>query len=138
MSHSCTPNIQKFKPRMYSYSYVSPGEETYRSLGFTTKTHLLVRCDKARVRTYDGEEMPFPDPWGMSGGGVWRLTDLTRLTRDTFRPSIVAIAIEYHKSHQVLVGTKIAFVLEAVRKKYPELDKYVPRCAILKLNVRPE
>jgi hypothetical protein len=132
---SVIPDVRKFKPKMYSYSSNSPSEALYALLGFSTLTHVLVNFDKERVKAYDGQILTFPDPWGMSGGGVWRLADLSKLSSRSFEPALVGIAIEYHKDQKILAATKIAFVLESVRKQWPELSDRIPRCEILKINV---
>lgn len=76
----------------------------------------------------------FPDPWGMSGGAVFRLADLTALNTSSFTPKLVGIAMEYHTNPKVLVSVNIAFVIEALRSKFPNPDSLLPRSHTLKIN----
>ena len=129
------PTTREFKPKMYSYTSNPSEDAVYASLGFSKQTHLLVHFSRKKVIAHTEELFTFPEPWGMSGGGVWRLANLSKLNSQSFVPALVGIAIEYHEKYEALAAVKIAFVLEALRKHYPDVRHDIPQCDILHMSI---
>jgi hypothetical protein len=68
--------------------------------------HFALGVPRRQLRTVAGDRFRLPVPHGMSGGGVWRIDiDLPRQLATT--PLLVGIAIEYHKSKELFVATRI-------------------------------
>ncbi len=47
-----------------------------------------------------------PPPYGMSGGGVWRV-EIDTVERLVNRPSLVGIGVEYHRAQKTFVATHV-------------------------------
>lgn len=75
--------------------------------------HFALSFKGARVRKPDGEPFNLPKPQGMSGGGVWRL-DIDPQTKLATTPLLVGIGIEYHKSEEAFVATRVQLAIPLV------------------------
>jgi hypothetical protein len=68
--------------------------------------HFALRVPRAEIRTVRGDRFRLPKPHGISGGGVWRMDiDIAQQLAST--PLLVGIAIEYHKSKELFVATRV-------------------------------
>jgi hypothetical protein len=68
--------------------------------------HFALGRPGKTVPTYTGNRFRVPKVQGMSGGGIWRLEIDIRSKLST-SPLLVGIGIEYYKSKQVLVATRV-------------------------------
>jgi hypothetical protein len=72
----------------------------------------------------DGSPSPLYPPHGISGCGIWRIVE-GGTKRDQWKPSMVKlVGIEHTWNHQVEVfrGTRIAYLVGMVMRRYPELQ----------------
>ncbi len=68
--------------------------------------HFVLGHPGKTVPTHAGGRFRVPKVQGMSGGGVWRIEiDVPRKLSTS--PSLVGIGIEYHKTKQVFVATRV-------------------------------
>jgi hypothetical protein len=95
----------------------------YAPLRVSPETHLLLSYDRRGFHNI-GRAQQEPDPHGMSGGGVWRLTGLRGEGNVTAK--LVGILIEYHQTPSPsLLATRIVSPLGALRRKRPDLKPYI-------------
>ncbi len=89
----------------------------YEKAGYNPYTSILVRFDKENV-WQDGRRVRAPDPYGMSGGGLW-------VVRDTFgsvlpAPKLAGVAIEWHRKNRRILATRVRPALEVIVQALPE------------------
>lgn len=72
----------------------------------------------------DGEEVVFPDPVGMSGGGIWAVNGL--VTASPAVPRLVAISTTWHTGANAIIGTRVGLALDAVADLEPTLRAALP------------
>jgi hypothetical protein len=72
-----------------------------------------------------------PDPYGVSGGGLFRLGTFDDIKNNAPTPTLVGIAIENHKT--CLIAINIAYALELIRANHQELD--IPQSTYLSIDV---
>jgi len=68
--------------------------------------HFALGHPGKTVPTYTGNRFRVPKVQGMSGGGIWRLEIDIRSKLST-SPLLVGIGIEYYKTKQVFVATRV-------------------------------
>jgi hypothetical protein len=86
--------------------------------------HVMIEFDKKTSWGVGGKITP-PDPYGVSGGGIFRVRGLLGGGRQSER--LVAIPIVYTgKSGKSVIGTRISAVLSHIAAEYPMLARFVP------------
>jgi hypothetical protein len=112
------------KLRIEPFNYrtsVSEDRNLYDRLGFSHDTHQILHYRKRKIRdAFSNNIITGPDPVGMSGCGAWCVPDLL-LPEESFPTSII---IEYDIKRNAMIGTKIAWVTEIIRKNFePEMPR---------------
>jgi hypothetical protein len=86
--------------------------------------HLVLAYNK-REMVRDWVPATAPDPFGLSGGGVWRLNGL--FGEAPLSAHLVAIPIEYTgKQWKEILCTRIGHVVDAIHDFFPQLRNYLP------------
>jgi hypothetical protein len=81
--------------------------EAYEKLNLSRKSHLVLRFDTKRAYNLENRRTTAPALNGLSGSPVWCL----HVTKDRIVPKIVAILIEYHKRHKLVVCTRVSEII---------------------------
>jgi hypothetical protein len=90
------------------------------------ESHFAVSFLGANIRRLDGTPFRMPKPQGMSGGGVWQV-HVEPGTKLTSSPLLVGIGIEFYKSHQTFVATRIQLAIPLVHDLMSLLSGVQPR-----------
>lgn len=106
---------------------------------FDRRVHVAMSWDITSAQNVPGspkasrEELEPADPRGISGGGIWRVTDgfptdASEWTEDDVK--LVGIEHRLGQGHTTLCGTKISCILHSIYVQYeelrPVLDLYAP------------
>ncbi len=79
--------------------------------------HFVLGHPGKTVPTHPGGRLRLPKMQGMSGGGIWQLEiDIPRKLASS--PSLVGIGIEYHKTRQIFVATRVEAAIPLVKDLY--------------------
>jgi hypothetical protein len=127
-------DIKSIKRSVFSFTNNSCGISDYIKLGVEQYSHINISFDKYKGIDNQGRIKIMPDPWGMSGGGIWSSIDLSSFPLK-YNPKLVGIGIEYHKKEKIMLGIKISLVIESLKKYYPEVGKYFPESNLVKVNI---
>lgn len=79
---------------------------TLRVKDKTEEYHFAIPFPYKKVPTPGGNEMQVPPPYGLSGGGVWRV-EIDVVQKLASRPYLVGIGIEYDHANKTFVATKV-------------------------------
>lgn len=110
---------------LLNYNARTASGKTLRKTGADPNSHLVVHHSKGKVFDFRGKRQPSDDPEGMSGGAIWKwVADAEKGSQLRFLSGII-VAKDVHNA--VIVGTKIAFVIESIRAFIPELSPLLPR-----------
>jgi hypothetical protein len=79
------PDVKEHVRKVSPFIYCSPRDEQlrYEELNINEETHIAVSFDKKNTRISKRLDMP-PDPFGMSGGGLWMVQDVFQSTKQMF------------------------------------------------------
>ena len=94
---------------------------SYSDLEVSMNTHLLIKFHKQKVKDEYGKIMHAPDPFGMSGGGLWRLHDFRNvesISSKSGNEKLVGLLIEWHNAEAVMMAVRISLVIDAIKQKY--------------------
>ena len=128
--------------RMRSCMEIPPARATYlvtdnilevSALKLSEKTdshHFALGIKAGEVRTLDSQPFRMPKPQGMSGGGIWRL-DIDVRTKLATSPLLVGIGIEYHKSKEAFVASRIQLAIPLVHDLLSIISGSQPRDVIV-------
>ena len=102
---------------------------------FSPLTHILVGYDHDLMVIGDKYDVP-PKTEGLSGGALFRFDSVTIPNAKDF---LVGILIEHRRQQRVIVATQILFVVETLRKGFPETDPLLPRSQRIRIRsqIRP-
>jgi hypothetical protein len=142
VGYPCTQNKPKFynhsiKRSIFIYTSNSLDLTVYKRLDLLASSHLVVGFEKKKGVNQQNRNTTMPDPFGMSGGGVWRLMSYSGLSLD-FTPKLVGIGLEYHENGKCLVALRIAIILEAIKREFPQLDYAIPKSLQIKVGFSDE
>ena len=110
-------NTKNVKGALYSYTASRVKEEVYKALGITTATHIAITFNKRKLLSTDKKKTTVPDPYAMSGGGIW-LNDNLNQHPSIYKPKIklVGIALSWHKKYNCLMGVSTSAVLGIIKE----------------------
>lgn len=128
------PDIKTVKRSVFVYSNNSSNNLLYRHFNVAPYSHIIVGYEKEEGINTQGEVLTMPDPYGMSGGGVWNLTDFNQLPI-TFSPKLVGIGIEYHCDKKCLIALKMPIILEGIKNYFPQIKNLIPQSKYIKVNI---
>lgn len=86
-------------------------------LELQSSTHIIGSFERRRMANIDGEQITAPEPWGMSGGPVWKIQG------DSCR--LAGVGIEYRERKNALVATRLGAVVALLRANYPETRPFL-------------
>jgi hypothetical protein len=105
-------------------------------VGVSPHSHLVLRYDRSNVAGPDELRRQGPLPFGMSGGGVWRIANVDPNPPGLADAKLVAIMTAYRPGDRLIMCTRIALLLEGIRLRHPELSAEIPKTAVIRLNAR--
>ncbi len=76
--------------------------------------HFAIAFPHKKVTGQGGKEFHVPPPYGMSGGGVWRIK-IDPVERLVSSPYLVGVGVEYHKAAKTFVATRVQAVAPLAR-----------------------
>jgi len=79
---------------------------TVQGVNKTEEDHFAIAFAHKTLDTPGGGVFQVPPPYGMSGGGVWRV-EIDTVRNLVGTPSLVGIGIEYHKAQKTFVATRV-------------------------------
>ena len=116
-----------FKMEIIPYTSFEADVSDYDNVGLNRDGHLLIKFDKKNSRGTDGKVATPPDPQGESGGGIWRIDDVTSPISESTSIPLVGIFIEHQpRKAKALIATRIQFHLALLKTVRPDLQSYLP------------
>lgn len=128
------PDIKTVKRSIFVYSNSGSDNSLYKHFKVEPYSHIIVGYEKEKGINNQGEILTMPDPYGMSGGGVWNLTDFNQLPI-SFIPKLVGIGLEYHQDKKCLIALNMPIILEGIKHYFPQLKSLIPQSKYVKVNI---
>lgn len=130
---------KKIKLDPLIFTGTSAESYSYNKLKITDHTHLLIKYNKRKVKDEFGKKMFAPDPWGISGGGVWRLHDFRQIESIGSKlreEKLVGMLLEWHRSEAVIMAVRISILIEAIKNKFPDLSDLLPKVRRINVSIQ--
>lgn len=107
------PDVKNDIRKVYPFIYCSPKDEQfgYEESGVSEETHIAVSFDKENSKISKRLVMP-PDPFGMSGGGLWMVQDVFSDNKNDVLLS--GLLIEYIKSKKVILAVRMLPIIKFI------------------------
>lgn len=86
-----------------------------------------MKFDREYMLNEAGHDVAVSKPHGMSGGPVFRLGTFAEIDQGGAQPRLVGFGIEWRKEHIILIGVRIAVVLNAIAQLCPEYANGLPK-----------
>lgn len=116
---------QALSMQRYTYTSVSIPKVDYPGLGIEPHSHIAIVYDTNGVRDEQGKKTAPVEPFGISGGpvfrGYWR--DRTQQLADV---KLVGICMENRQDSRALVGVRLNGVYESIRRAHPDVAPHIP------------
>lgn len=118
----------------FIYTTMPAKQNIYDELKSPIFSNLIVHYEKEKVFDYKtGQYQTGPDPFGISGSGLWFIPSQLREKGEKIDKKLVAIMTEWPtENRNFWIGTRIDIFTEIIRKKY-NLD--VEKSKIVKVDV---
>jgi hypothetical protein len=102
-------------------------ETIYRKLGYLREVHVLIKFNVRRSRMIRGSATTTPEPWGMSGGGIFSWPRDANPFEPNPNPRLVGIVTDWNQRRAIFIGTQIYFFIKMIDLNNPGL---VPLVAV--------
>lgn len=94
------------EPEIYGFHVEEADDRTYKKLGVSQASHLVLNFDKKKMFSETGVRRTAPDLNGLSGTPIW---GLVRKSATEVKAMIVAILTEHHQGTlKAVVGTRVS------------------------------
>ncbi|MBO0614151.1 hypothetical protein [Thiothrix fructosivorans] len=104
------------KRKIYGYAGKMADAGVFDKMFISPMSHVIVNFRKNKLMSLDKNFVTFPDPYGISGGGIWLIENISFNRRLKIRePKLVAIGIEWKKHHKCLLGVGVATIIEMLK-----------------------
>jgi hypothetical protein len=117
-------NRAKFAGAMFTLS--DAAEDKYQQLELDSSTHVIANYHPQPFMDKDGKRKTPPDPYGISGGGIWTLKTKQSESVGFHDPKLAGIGIEWKAQHRVMVGVRTRVVVSILTSEFPETRKFFP------------
>lgn len=94
--------------------------ERIRGLGYDPAFHLLIEFDKKKSYGSRGR-VTSPDPYGMSGGGVWAIPQI--FVEPAPETLFTAIAIEWRRKEKAILASRVQPCLALIAREVPAVAR---------------
>ncbi|HXH39055.1 MAG TPA: DUF2442 domain-containing protein [Thermoanaerobaculia bacterium] len=125
----------KFQRTTVFYGGQAAGRDKYERLGYDTRTHFVMSFERERMIDHSGQIVAVPEPYGMSGGPVFKLGTFEEIDNQTARPRVIALTIEWWQRLEVLVGVRMALLTETIRQVLPDDAADLPHSPYVRTSV---
>ena len=106
----------------FSYHLQAASKDTYYALDVNPYSHIICNFNRKRYILPDGRSITAPLPHGLSGGPVVNHTkDIDPRTQPT-KKKLAGICTEYHEKTHLLIGVRIAGLVKAILRQFPDLE----------------
>jgi hypothetical protein len=109
--------------------------ETHRREELSPSIHLIGNFDQSRMANNQNKIVVAPQPYGMSGGGIWCWRSRNDLLLPVHHGRFVGIAIAWRKIPKLLIGVRVSLFLAAMVKYFPDLSTSLPKLPKLNVNI---
>lgn len=116
----------KFQMNSFYYGGQPANDVKYARLGYDRRTHFIMNFERDRMTDHAGNQVEVPEPYGMSGGPVFKLGTFAEIDSGAARPRVIAATIEWWEKLEVLVGVRISLLSEAIRQLLPPNAEELP------------
>jgi hypothetical protein len=110
----------KIKSIPFIYTTMPAEKAIYDELKCESSSNIIVHYDKEKVKDYSsGQFLTGPDPFGISGSGLWFIPPQAKANGELIDKKLVAIMTEWPKENRKYwIGTRIDVITELIRQKY--------------------
>ena len=111
---------KELKSTPFPYITMCADDSVYKNLGCDPKVNLIAHYDKKNVLDYKSNKKKIgPDPFGISGSGLWYIP-VTEVTKTfNINKKLVAIMTEWPlENRNYWIGTRIDMFTKIIRNKY--------------------
>lgn len=125
-------NETKSKP--FLFTTMPADKEIYEELKCKEFTNFIVHYDKKKVRNYKTDKLQTgPDPFGISGSGLWYTPVQLKEKGEKVEKKLVGIMTEWPiKNRKYWIGTRIDLFTEVIRQKY---NLNIEQSKLVKVNL---
>lgn len=122
----------ELKSTPFIYNTVPADGQKYLDLNCKEYENLILVYEKKRVvDNKTKKKITGPDPYGISGGGVWFVPSQLRSEVDIIDKKLVSILTEWVGKKNIWISTRIDLFTEIIREKY---GLRLQESKIIKLN----
>lgn len=98
---------------LFSYSGISPGSAVYKELKVDEYKNILIIFDQKSAKGNIGNNIPFPNPQGMSGGPIINFTPNFKNVRES-EFYVTGVVTERVRDRLLIRGTDIRYVKQMI------------------------
>lgn len=104
------------KRKIYGYTGKMSDSSVFDKMSINPMSHVIINFRKDKLISLDQKVITFPDPYGISGGGIWLIENISfNRNLQVKKPKLVAISIEWKKRHKCLLGISTATIIEMLK-----------------------
>jgi hypothetical protein len=123
---------ESVKVTLLNFNGYAASDKAYRKSKTNPTTHVAAQYSKGKSINSRGVRTRNDNPHGLSGGALWKWIRLS--DNKTELRFLSGIIVEWDEQNAVVIGTKVAFLIESIRTKFPELSSHLPTSNTLSIT----
>lgn len=118
----------RIKPYPHMHTNSELNKEKYSEYKINTHFKLASSYNAKRTSTQSGVIVQFPDPHGLSGGGIfiWEIDDNSKVGNYRVEPYLAGIITDRTKDKKIWIGSNIKVALQGIRNNSLTLKNIIP------------
>ena len=114
------PDKNKIEMRPFLYrTNLNKNSENFKKTETKPHINLLLNYDKNRLKDLlPDNAVQGPEPNGLSGCGIWKISNPVTHDINSIKYYPTGIIIEYYRKHKLLIGTRMKIITECIRQAF--------------------
>lgn len=84
-------------------------------------SEIFIKYPETGIEGEEGQTIELPEPYGISGGGIWVLNAKTKGPWSPDKAELIGIEHSWSESHRYLRGTQVQYGLDLIASRIPDL-----------------
>lgn len=129
------PDKNKIEIRPFLYrTNLNKNQEVFKKTNTKPQVNLILNYDRKRLKDLlPNNRVQGPEPNGLSGCGIWKISNPVAGDLNSIKYIPTGIIIEYHQEHKILIGTRMKIITECIRQAF---EPRMTQSTSITINVR--
>lgn len=129
------PDKNKIELRPFLYrTNLNKNQELFVKTNTNPQVNLLLNYDKNNLKDLiPNSIVQGPEPNGLSGCGIWRISNPVTNDVNSIKYYPAGMIIEYYREHKILIGTRMKIITQCIKQAF---ESEMTQSKSIRINLR--